>query len=151
MPDDHTVPIIMVGTGSGIAPLRSFWQQRAHDRKTLPVSPLQTQVIKASHQRKGCFRKLSFRKMFSCGCFRGSSVSSVDDNGLCLDDNKGGWGDLLLFSGCRNSSVDDIYKKEITEAVERGALTKVYKAYSREPGQPKVLGSVQCMLGICLR
>ena len=28
MPDDPNVPILMVSAGSGIAPFRSFWQQR---------------------------------------------------------------------------------------------------------------------------
>ena len=28
MPDDPDVPILMVSTGSGIAPFRSFWQRR---------------------------------------------------------------------------------------------------------------------------
>lgn len=28
MPDDSSIPIIMIGTGTGIAPYRSFWQER---------------------------------------------------------------------------------------------------------------------------
>ena len=28
MPDDPNVPILMISAGSGIAPFRSFWQQR---------------------------------------------------------------------------------------------------------------------------
>ena len=31
MPEDGTVPVIMVGPGTGIAPFRSFWQQRQFD------------------------------------------------------------------------------------------------------------------------
>ncbi|KAK3105583.1 hypothetical protein FSP39_001033 [Pinctada imbricata] len=36
IPDDATLPVIMVGTGTGVAPFRSFWQQRQKDRETLP-------------------------------------------------------------------------------------------------------------------
>ncbi|KAL3869039.1 hypothetical protein ACJMK2_041766 [Sinanodonta woodiana] len=37
MPNDNTLPVIMVGPGTGIAPFRSFWQQRKVERKMLPV------------------------------------------------------------------------------------------------------------------
>ncbi|XP_041348769.1 nitric oxide synthase, inducible-like [Gigantopelta aegis] len=33
MPDDMTLPVVMVGTGSGIAPFKSFWQHRKIDKE----------------------------------------------------------------------------------------------------------------------
>ena len=35
MPVDKTLPIIMIGAGTGIAPYRSFWQERKWAKKNL--------------------------------------------------------------------------------------------------------------------
>uniref|UniRef100_A0A3B4CFS9 Nitric oxide synthase n=1 Tax=Pygocentrus nattereri TaxID=42514 RepID=A0A3B4CFS9_PYGNA len=42
LPPDPTTPTILIGAGSGIAPFRSFWQQRFHDMKKtgLKESPM---------------------------------------------------------------------------------------------------------------
>lgn len=44
---------------------------------------------------------------------------------------------VLLFFGCRNPSMDDIYRQELEDCVSKGTITDVFKAYSRHPGQPK--------------
>ncbi|XP_066492723.1 nitric oxide synthase, inducible [Tiliqua scincoides] len=85
LPKDPSKPCILIGPGTGIAPFRSFWQQRLYD----------------------------------------------------LEKRVNGGGMTLLF-GCRQSSLDHLYKEEMQEMKRRGILREVYTAYSREPGFPKV-------------
>ena len=108
MPEDSTVPVIMVGPGTGIAPFRSFWQQRQFDitnnAAVLDVTP------NPSPAPGGNLLNLSTRK----------------------------WGSMLLFFGCRNAKQDYIYEDEMAKAKDEGALTEIHLALSREPQQPKV-------------
>lgn len=119
MPEDGTVPVIMVGPGTGIAPFRSFWQQRQYDviNKAAPrprvhdVTPDSSPVLQ--------------RREFAVA------------SGKFLNP-AGKWGSMLLFFGCRNSQQDCIYKDEMKKAKEESALTETHFAFSREPQQPKV-------------
>ena len=43
-----------------------------------------------------------------------------------------GYGDLILFFGCRSSTKDFIYKQELLQAVQDGVLTQLHVAFSRE-------------------
>lgn len=47
-------------------------------------------------------------------------------------------GSMVLVFGCRSSALDHIYRQEMQEAQEQGALSQVLTAFSREPGTPKV-------------
>ena len=85
----------MIGNGTGIAPFRSFWQQRMFD--------------------------LNNR------CPPESSKTGRRQ-----------WGDMLLFFGCRNSQLDDIYRDETEKAKQIRVITDVATAYSRQEGRPKV-------------
>lgn len=110
----------MVGPGTGIAPFRSFWQQRQYDiiNKAAPTprtpditpesSPLLQRRELAPHSTK------------------------------LLNLSAGKWGSMLMFFGCRNSEQDCIYKDEMAKAKAEGALKEIYFAFSREPQQPKV-------------
>ncbi|NXN86065.1 NOS3 protein, partial [Bombycilla garrulus] len=46
-------------------------------------------------------------------------------------------GPMVLVFGCRSSGLDHIYRQEMEEAREQGALSQVLTAFSREPGTPK--------------
>lgn len=94
MPDDKTLPIIMVGAGTGIAPFRSYWQERKVDK----------QMMK----------------------------SPIGQNGE-------GWGEMVLYFGCRRSTMDELYRKEIDKNIKDDVITSYYSAYSREPNEPKVI------------
>lgn len=92
MPDDLTCPIIMVGAGTGIAPFRSFWQERKID---MEMNPMPTGV------------------------------------------NGKGWGEIILYFGCRHRGVDELYRGEIDALLKDGVISKYYPAYSRESSMRK--------------
>uniref|UniRef100_A0A8C5X7E0 Nitric oxide synthase 3 n=1 Tax=Malurus cyaneus samueli TaxID=2593467 RepID=A0A8C5X7E0_9PASS len=50
---------------------------------------------------------------------------------------RGPLGPMVLVFGCRSSVLDHIYREEMEEAREQGALSQVLTAFSREPGTPK--------------
>jgi sulfite reductase alpha subunit-like flavoprotein len=93
MPDDKTQPIIMVGAGTGIAPFRSFWQERKIDMEMMPKP-----------------------------------------NGI----NGNNWGEMILYFGCRQAKVDELYRNELDQLVTEKVITQLHSAYSREPGKPKI-------------
>ncbi|NWI08316.1 NOS3 protein, partial [Crypturellus soui] len=85
LPQAPDTPCILVGPGTGVAPFRSFWQQRLH----------------------------------------------------LLEAGGGPLGPMVLVFGCRAPALDHIYRHEMEEAQERGALSCVLTAFSREPGAPR--------------
>ncbi|XP_032236183.1 nitric oxide synthase, brain isoform X2 [Nematostella vectensis] len=115
LPDDGSLPIIMVGPGTGIAPFRSFWQQRQYDIVKKP-SPVPKPRDAAPVTTNG----------------DSASLSSAVKEGS-------GWGDMVLYFGCRCSTLDDIYQEETKTAHQDGALAAVRTALSREPGHVKKL------------
>ncbi len=46
---------------------------------------------------------------------------------------------MVLLFGCRNSDQDHIYREEVEECLEKGAISHAYTAYSRDPKHPKVI------------
>ncbi|NXG09524.1 NOS3 protein, partial [Sakesphorus luctuosus] len=78
-------PQLLRGSGTGVAPFRSFWQHRLHLLRT----------------------------------------------------EGGPLGPMVLVFGCRSSALDHIYREEMEQAREQGALSQVLTAFSRQPGTPK--------------
>ena len=160
MPEDCTVPVIMVGPGTGIAPFRSFWQQRQFDINTkCPPQPKASDVTPDSSPQ---IRRRNFavsgadspdyspqmqQRIFAGNPSLQRQIFSDKDedapiaNGNTLNAHLGKWGEMLLFFGCRNSTQDYIYKDEMVQAKDEGALTEIWAAHSREPQQPKVRGT----------
>ena len=60
MPKDKSAPMILVGPGAGIAPFRSFWQQRQFDRLKLA----QSQVVAGDDRGKGALGDMTL--VFGC-------------------------------------------------------------------------------------
>ncbi|XP_022086266.1 nitric oxide synthase, brain-like isoform X2 [Acanthaster planci] len=89
LPEERSDPLIMVGPGTGIAPFRSFWQQRQIDMR------------------------------------------------MAKDVGRDNFGAMTLVFGCRQSTLDDLYRSETSEVVKEGALKEVLTALSREKGKPK--------------
>ncbi|XP_074841478.1 nitric oxide synthase 3 isoform X3 [Carettochelys insculpta] len=86
LPQDPSVPCILVGPGTGIAPFRGFWQQRLHDMEVEGLRP----------------------------------------------------GEMTLVFGCRCAHLDHLYKQEALAAQQKGALSQVLTAFSRDPDVPKM-------------
>ena len=133
----------MVGPGTGIAPFRSFWQQRQFDIKNkAPPNPRSCDVTPVSSPlapRRGLADLLSTRKSSATGGEMDALAPSFSQMPrLSLSAPVPGWAEMVLFFGCRSSTHDHIYKEEMCAAKGEGALTEVFTALSREPNKPKV-------------
>ncbi|XP_017347206.1 nitric oxide synthase, inducible [Ictalurus punctatus] len=117
LPPDPTTPTLLIGAGSGIAPFRSFWQQRFHDMK------------------KTDLKKSPMMLVFGC---RGADTDHLyKEETFVMKEN----GTLKSITpaysrqaGCPKVYVQDVLKKQLSE--------EVWEVLNQRSGHVYVCGSM---------
>ncbi|XP_030075624.1 nitric oxide synthase 1 [Microcaecilia unicolor] len=117
MPQDPRVPCILVGPGTGIAPFRSFWQQRLFDIQHKGIKP--------------CPMILVF------GC-RESKIDHIYKEETILAKNKGVFKELYTAY----SREPDKPKKYVQDVLREQLAEMTYKALKEQGGHVYVCGDV---------
>ncbi|XP_074868402.1 nitric oxide synthase 1 isoform X1 [Carettochelys insculpta] len=117
MPQDPRVPCILIGPGTGIAPFRSFWQQRLFEIEHKALKP--------------CPMILVF------GC-RQSKIDHIYKEETLLAKNKGVFKELYAAY----SREPDRPKKYVQDVLQEQLAQPVYKALKEQGGHIYVCGDV---------
>nr|XP_056715766.1 nitric oxide synthase, brain [Euleptes europaea] len=117
MPQDPQVPCILIGPGTGIAPFRSFWQQRLFDVKQKGLEPFPMTLV------------------FGC---RQSKIDHIYKEETLLAQNKGVFKELYTAY----SREPDIPKKYVQDILQEQLAEYVYIALKEEGGHIYVCGDV---------
>jgi sulfite reductase alpha subunit-like flavoprotein len=123
MPATLSVPLVLIGPGTGVAPFMGFL---AH-RKSLLASSESTEA--ANSVVEGTWRggyELEENEL---------PISEGDASGLKLGVDyrtKQDVGSVDLFFGCRHRDHDWLYRSEMQEFEKQGVVSKLYTAFSRD-------------------
>ena len=152
MPRNQTVPIMLIGAGTGIAPLRAFIQERKsaieakikewYIKRRIPYDTKTHVKLSCSVSVRSCTGKLVVKRIPCAPC----STSSTPPIEKMM-------GDSLLFFGCRNRNEDFLYADELIpdvvtsefaetdegpETLMHNGISAMYCAFSRENPNRKV-------------
>ena len=121
MPQDLKIPIIMIASGLGIAPFRSFLQER---QKRLQVVKLFS-VKRRTSSKESLICKISHL---------GRNNGTVDEN---TDQGKIVVGEMILFYGCKNHKVDALFRSEINDWIADETLSYFFLVSADGGGNQK--------------
>ena len=124
LPPNMSTPLILIGPGTGIAPFIGFLSHRQAQLASLESTEA--------------------ADLTSEGTWRGGMDIDPNDLALSKGDARGlnlavdymskhqQVGEIDLFFGCRHSDHDYLYKDELDEFQNKGILTNLYTAFSRD-------------------
>jgi sulfite reductase alpha subunit-like flavoprotein len=129
LPSNLNTPLILIGPGTGIAPFIGFLSHRKY------------QLISAIAQQKDRSGSISVSE----GTWRGGYEIVQGDLNDCAKESMGeivnfrtddeSVSQIDVFYGCRCSTHDFIYRKEMEEFQEQGIISNFITAFSREGNQ----------------
>ncbi|CBJ32514.1 conserved unknown protein [Ectocarpus siliculosus] len=115
LPASAKWPCVLIGPGTGVSPFIGFLKHREEQHA----------------------RRREEADAVCSGYWRGGYEISLEgeDDETAAYRGREGRGDMLLFFGCRNGSQDWIFRREMEGFLERGTLSKLHTAFSRDASE----------------
>ncbi|CAN0266194.1 unnamed protein product, partial [Discosporangium mesarthrocarpum] len=111
LPGSAKWPCVLIGPGTGVSPFIGFLH----------------------HREQQMVQKKEAKDSVCSGFWRGGyEIALEGEEGQAFYSHSQGQGDMLLFFGCRDSESDWIFRTEMEGFLDRGVLSKLITAFSRE-------------------